>query len=163
VDAVRWNGLWRVGAGTRADPNNGRLIWRLLGVNRFLWVFRRKRWHPDVRKLAQLRALYWVVIRRHPTEICGRCGGPVGMVFHVPDALWVAHCGTRQPPHGVLCMRCFDTLAERHGVGLYWSCADGVWVECAGNPCAHEEAMMEIARQRDELWRDGCDAHPEYA
>lgn len=28
----RWNGLWRKGAGTPDDPNNGRLILRLTGL-----------------------------------------------------------------------------------------------------------------------------------
>src|SRR4051812_11025325 len=34
----RWDGLWRKGAGTAEDPNNGRLILRILGVHPSRWT-----------------------------------------------------------------------------------------------------------------------------
>jgi hypothetical protein len=119
-----------------------------------------KGWHPEKRRLAHLRAFYWTVFRLHETELCCRCGGPVSVVFHVPDDLWMQHCGFPHAPHGVLCVRCITKLAKANGVSLFWSCGAGVFPSCSGNPCAHEESMMEVARQRDELWRDGCDSHP---
>lgn len=79
-----------------------------------------KFWHPQVQPLARLRALYWWLIRRWDAEICGRCGRPVALVFHVPDALWMESCGFDHAPGGVLCVACFDSLAGRH---LFWTCS----------------------------------------
>jgi hypothetical protein len=115
---------------------------------------RRKSWHPTAKRLARLRAVYWTLGRGHETEICSRCGGPVGVVFSAPEPLWLAHCHTKQPPHGVLCIKCLTDLARADGVYLYWSCAASEFPECAGHPCAHQEAMITIARQRDEIWAD---------
>lgn len=115
--------------------------------------FRRKGWHPRVRRLARVRSLYWTLVRGHETEICGRCGGPVRLVFHAPDALWLRYCGTNQPPHGVLCPACFCGLVvDDGGRTPFWSCTEGEFPQCDGSPCAHEEAMVEIGDQRTRLW-----------
>jgi len=115
-------------------------------VTDIAWVFRRH-WHPKRRRFAHLRALWWIIVRRHETEICGLCGGPVGLVWHAPDALWWERSGFPTDA-GVLCIRCFDEQAG----GLWWECADGVSPSCAGSPCPHQESMMIIAKQRDAYW-----------
>lgn len=117
------------------------------------WVFR-KHWHPDRRRLARLRALYWIVVRRHETEICGRCGGPVDFVFHVEDELWTSACGFPEAPSGVLCPKCFETLARQADLHPYWECADGEFPSCTGSPCVHEAAMVRVAEQRDGYWQE---------
>lgn len=81
------------------------------------WVFRR-RWHPERTRFARLRALL-LVLSGYETEICGRCGGKVEMVWHAPDDLWLHRSGF-PTPGGVLCVPCFDELAG----GLYWVCAE---------------------------------------
>lgn len=87
------------------------------------WAARRKNWHPHRRRLARLRALYWFLIRGHETEICCRHGGPVSVVFHVPDELWIRHSGFPNAPSGVLCVPCFDDLHSESGTGyLEWTC-----------------------------------------
>jgi hypothetical protein len=115
-----------------------------------LWVFRRH-WHPDKRPWARLRALL-LILSDYETEICGRCGGKVGMVWHAPDELWLAGNGMGRDA-GVLCVRCFNLLAERSGLSLYWECASGNFPSCTGSPCAHEETMIIAAEQRDEIWK----------
>lgn len=98
------------------------------------WSFRRKNWHPQAKRLARLRSLYWVLVRGHYCEICGVCGGPVRLVFHVPDALWERFCGftgSRRSPggeaaYGVLCPACFDDLhkaSSGRGEYLRWTCS----------------------------------------
>ena len=118
-----------------------------------IWVFR-KTWHPNKRRLARLRALWWIVVRRHETEICGRCGGPVGVVFHVHDELWLRGCGFPDAPHGVLCPRCFDKLARQTGLRPNWECANGEFPTCTGSPCVHEKVMVTIAEERDGYWHE---------
>lgn len=131
-------------------------------LQRVRWTIRRKGWHPNRRKLARLRATYWVLIRNYETEICARCGGPVRLVYHVPDELWMRYCGFPNPPWGVLCPGCFADLAEESGTWMAWECAEGNYPSCAGSPCAHQEAMLVIAGQRDDIWRTGCEPHPEF-
>jgi hypothetical protein len=101
-------------------------------VRRFILArfVRRKHWHPTALRLARLRWLYWVLIRGWDSEICGRCGGPVKVVFHVPDAIWeaVTGYGGRSPggesAPGILCVPCVDDLAEEAGLPfLRWTCA----------------------------------------
>lgn len=98
------------------------------------WSFTKKGWHPQHKRLARLRCLYWTVIRYHETEICAICGGPVRLVFHVPDEIWakVTGYGARHPSGeaapGILCPPCVDDLYEkatpRGAAGfLRWTCA----------------------------------------
>ena len=96
------------------------------------YSFMRKGWHRRSRRLARLRALYWVLVRGHDSEICARCGGPVRVVFHVPDAIWEAASGflnaARSPGGesgaGVLCIPCVDDLAHEAGLMvLIWTCS----------------------------------------
>lgn len=95
------------------------------------WTFMGgKHWHPSHKRLARLRALYWTLIRRHETEICARCGSPVRVVFHVPDAIWAAATGyghrfpDGQAAPGVLCIPCVSDLAKEAGIPfLRWTCA----------------------------------------
>lgn len=100
---------------------------RRLALARF--SFMRKPWHPGCRRLARLRALYWVLLRGHDTEICHYCGGPVRVVFHVPDAIWGAVTGKARTPGGeaalgILCVPCVDDLALNAGLPfLRWTCA----------------------------------------
>jgi hypothetical protein len=94
------------------------------------WVFQ-KHWHPERKRLACLRAL-WLILTGYETEICGRCGGRVGVVFHVPDELWARYSGfpgaARSPGGeagvGVLCVPCIDELVSA-GSGSFprWACA----------------------------------------
>jgi hypothetical protein len=87
-----------------------------------------------VRRLARLRALYWVLVRGHDTEICARHGGPVSLVFHVPDLLWDTYSGfpnaERSPGGeagaGVLCVQCFTDLYKEAGGPTYlrWACRE---------------------------------------
>ena len=94
------------------------------------WAFLWKTWHPDRKRLARWRALYWWIVRRYETEICARCGGPVRVVFHVPDKIWeaVTGYGGRAPDGesapGILCPACVDDLAAAAGLPfLRWTCA----------------------------------------
>jgi hypothetical protein len=91
-----------------------------------------KHWHPKHKRLARLRALYWTLIRLHETEICALCGGPVHIVFHVPDSIWEAVTGyggrrdTEAAP-GVLCPPCVTDLARDAGLFLHWTCDTEDW------------------------------------
>ena len=93
------------------------------------WPFQGKRWRADRRRLARLRALYWIIVRQHETELCERCGAPVRVVFHAPDDLWELATGYARFPDGeaapgVLCPPCVDDLVEPQIDGyLTWTCA----------------------------------------
>jgi hypothetical protein len=125
--SARWNGLWRKGAGTEDDPNNGRLILRLTGLGCVLFA-----WKFDTRT-ASVRALYWMLIRRYETELCQHCGRPVAIVYHAPDAIWETVTGHARHPSGeaapgILCPRCLSTLAKANGLPfLRWTCATTDW------------------------------------
>lgn len=120
---ARWNGLWRRGAGTRDDPDNGRLVFRLTGINAYLYARRCDN------RMAMLRTLYWWIIRRYETELCQHCGRPVRLVYHAPDAIWEAVTGRARHPDGhaapgILCPRCLSDLAKKRGLPfLRWTCA----------------------------------------
>lgn len=115
------NGLWRQGAGTVDDPNNGRLIWRLLGIHPNEW--RRVR-GPAARTIAGYFRLAWNELTRYDTEVCQRCGRKVRQVWWCPSSdLWeqIVGCGDG----GVVCIRCFDDLYQKHGSGfLRWFCTE---------------------------------------
>jgi hypothetical protein len=93
-------------------------------------ALRGRDWPPYRLRLARLRCLYWTA-RGHETEICGRCGGRVRLVFHVPDAIWTAVTGyTRaldgEAAPGVLCPACVTELYDRSPDRisfLRWTCA----------------------------------------
>jgi hypothetical protein len=96
------------------------------------WTFMRKHWHPGARRLARWRSLYWTLLRRWDSEICARCGSPVRVVFHVPDAIWECAAGfavTKRDPGGeaapgVLCVSCVTDLAREAGLPyLRWTCS----------------------------------------
>lgn len=91
---MKWNGLWRRGKGTTNDPDNGRLIFKLTGINAYLYARR------SDNKMATLRTLYWWIIRRYETELCQHCGGPVRIVYHAPDEIWEAVTGNVRYPDG---------------------------------------------------------------
>lgn len=121
----RWNGLWRRGAGTwdPYDPDNGRLILRVIGISAVLYVR-----HSDG-LVAALRSLYWMLVRRYKTELCQHCGRPVRVVFHTPDEIWKIATGLDPHPDGesaggILCIPCVDELAESTITGGYlaWTC-----------------------------------------
>lgn len=122
----RWNGLWRRGAGTWEpyDPNDGRLILRLVGY----YHFRNARCSDT--RVAMLRSLYWSLLRRYKSELCQHCGRPVRVVFHAPDDIWEAATGFARRPDdesaaGVLCPPCVDELAEPKLAGyLDWTCKE---------------------------------------
>jgi hypothetical protein len=121
--ARRWNGLWRRGAGTPDDPNNGRLIFKLTGLD--AWLYCR---HFDTRP-ATLRGVYWWLVCRYKGELCQHCGRPVRIVYRAPDHIWEAATGLARRPDGetapgILCPVCLDDLAEPHlGGYLTWTCA----------------------------------------
>ena len=120
---TRWNGLWRRGAGTHDDPDNGRLILRVTGIGQ--WLYTRK----FANFAARFRARYWIYVRRYETELCQHCGRPVRLVYHAPDWSWEAVTGHARHPSGeaapgVLCPRCLDDLADEGGLPyLRWTCA----------------------------------------
>lgn len=120
---LRWNGLWRRGAGISGDPDNGRLILRVTGINMVMYARKFKT------RRAQVRALYWMLIRRYETELCQQCGRPVRVVFHTPDHIWEAATGRARQPSGeaasgILCPPCVDDLAEpKLGTYLRWTCS----------------------------------------
>lgn len=114
-------GFWRLADGSYR-------IWlpRRLVLSR--WSLRGKYWLNYRLRSARLRALYWHLIRNHETEICGRCGGPVQIVFHTPDHIWELATGNARDPGGesgggVLCPPCVDALVEPKVDGyLTWTC-----------------------------------------
>lgn len=124
---TRWNGLWRKGAGTYDDPNNGRLIFRITGIGAVLYA-----WKFD-NLAATMRALYWMLVRRYETELCQHCGCPVAIVYHAPDAIWGAVTGLARQPDGeaapgILCPTCLSDLAQDAGLPfLRWTCATTDW------------------------------------
>lgn len=88
------------------------------------WSFRSRGWHPRAKRLARLRHLYWTLVRWHETEICNKCGGPVGLAWHAPDDLWLYFSGLAHPPHGQLCSGCFSEEVRHHtGKGIFWTCS----------------------------------------
>lgn len=79
-------------------------------------------------RTARFRLFYWCVLHQYESELCQRCGGPVRLVFHVPDAIWERITGHARSPGGeaapgVLCPQCVDVLAEEVGLPfLRWTC-----------------------------------------
>ncbi len=67
--------------------------------------------------IARLREFYWRRLRRWETEICQSCGGRVRIVWTASDSEWVRLVGSEG---GVLCVFCFDRLAENRGEILRW-------------------------------------------
>lgn len=98
-------------------------------IRRLRWVLFDKTLAASHAPLARLRLFYWHVLRRYESETCQRCGRPVQLVFHVPDAIWEAITGNARSPGGeagggVLCPVCVDQLAEAKGLPfLRWTCA----------------------------------------
>lgn len=92
------------------------------------WPFQAKKWREDRKRLARLRALYWILVRNYETELCERCGRPVGIVYHAPDGLWELATGHARFPDGqsalgVLCPKCLDDLVDQQIDGyLTWTC-----------------------------------------
>lgn len=123
-------GLWRRGAGSIDDPDNGRLIFRLTGVNAYLYARRCDN------RAAKWRALYWMILRRYKTELCQHCGRRVQLVYHAPDLIWEAATGRARHPDGeaasgILCPACLSDLAESVGLPyLRWTCATTDEVMC---------------------------------
>jgi hypothetical protein len=86
-------------------------------------------------KRAAIRAAWWWLIRRYPSEIC-LCGRPVGQwigdtYWHADNALWngvmgwpgweqelgeYAYLGVP----GTRCPRCFTERARKKGVHVHW-------------------------------------------
>lgn len=111
----RLNGLWRQGIGTVEDPNNGRLIWQILGIHPADW---RHYPGPVARTFAGYLRLAWNELTRYETEVCQRCGRKVRQVWWCPDdALWSEITGCRTGG-GILCVRCFDELYSKLGKGF---------------------------------------------
>lgn len=95
------------------------------------YALRGKSLTPGHKKLARLRLLYWIVVRRYPYEMCQHCGGRVLVVYHVPDAVWEAVTGHAryaggECAGGVLCIPCVDgSYNDRPGRPfLRWTCAE---------------------------------------
>jgi hypothetical protein len=73
-------------------------------------------------------------VNANKRQTCKVCGRPDKFNFHVPDDVW-----TRAIPHqlasGVVCLFCFDALAEARGVdyasslGEFWFAGDKAVVE----------------------------------
>lgn len=112
--------LWRKGSGTPESPNNGRLIWRVLGIHPSRW--RRYRYAPpDIQPtlMTYLRTL-WQELSRYELETCMQCGrrvGSTGTWWLADNSLWqevMGHLG------GVLCQRCFTEACDRRGITIYW-------------------------------------------
>ncbi len=118
----RWNGLWRRGVGTFDDPDNGRLIFRLTGINAIIYSRKADNWP------ARFRMLYWLLVRRYKYEICHHCGRPVKVVFHVPDEIWEIITGNARSYNGeagagILCAPCVSILAKKAALPfLRWTC-----------------------------------------
>ena len=78
---------------------------------------------------AMLWALYWMLVRRYKTELCQRCGRPVDLAYHAPDAIWEAVTGRARHPDGhaapgILCPSCLGVLAKAKGLPfLRWTCS----------------------------------------
>lgn len=49
-------------------------------------------------------------------ESCERCGEQMRFVWHAPDAIWSAFAGE----YRILCIACFDTMAEEKKAILIW-------------------------------------------
>jgi hypothetical protein len=91
----------------------------------------------DLTPAARIRRWYWKRIRGYRYETCGRsdhphaairrgCGRPVGVIWRAPTGLW-NHVisgelvkGPSKGIGGVLCLACFDRLAQERGVPLQW-------------------------------------------
>jgi hypothetical protein len=58
-----------------------------------------------------------------PGERCDYCGRHYLSIWRAPDDVWYRVTGLRQS--GLMCISCFDALARRLGIGLYWSCECG--------------------------------------
>ena len=56
----------------------------------------------------------------HGSETCQHCDLPVGVWWTATDELWATVTG-RNDGGGVLCMGCFDVIADMQGLTLRWS------------------------------------------
>jgi ribosomal protein L34E len=88
---------------------------------RFIWAaYVLGRRFPGGR-VARLRALWHVVVRRYDAEICDDCGRPVGRGirswWHAPDDLWMHINGGYA---GVLCPACFTERCDAQGIWIHW-------------------------------------------
>lgn len=82
------------------------------------YALREKNYHPRHDRLAKLRALYWILVRRWETEICNCCGRPVGVVWWCFDQKLWDHVNGGEG--GTLCIRCFDRMARPIIQWLEW-------------------------------------------
>ena len=79
-------------------------------------------------RLAEGRAFYWMVIRRHDSEICHHCGRPVNTVWWChDDLLWEKVTGepkpfgSRESAAGIFCISCFDASAKAVCPWIEWA------------------------------------------
>lgn len=84
------------------------------------YPWRRKNWHPAAGLIARIRASVLILLG-HETEICALCGGKVEVVWWCESHdLWTRLTGWSDG-QGIVCISCFDELAERDGVILQWT------------------------------------------
>jgi hypothetical protein len=81
------------------------------------WVLK-KHWHPERRWYARTRA-FILILLGHETEICGLCGGKIGVVWTANDPDWRRLSGFPSDG-GVLCVSCYDGQAKKRGESLRW-------------------------------------------
>jgi hypothetical protein len=56
-------------------------------------------------------------------EVCSICKREYRAVWTAPDDLWKKLNGGNEG--GLICMGCFDKIARKNGLVLYWECAAG--------------------------------------
>lgn len=84
----------------------------------FIYPWRRKHWHSSAGRIARIKSTILIALG-HETEICGLCGGKVGVVWWCEEALWERLTGWPDG-EGVACIGCFDDLAAREGLIFQW-------------------------------------------
>jgi len=60
---------------------------------------------------------------RKKGELCRFCDKRYLTVWRAPDYLWEKMTGIKNGS-GLMCPKCFDELARKEGIELYWECRE---------------------------------------
>lgn len=65
-------------------------------------------------------------------EVCCICKKGYKTLWTAPDEVWRKLNGGNEG--GLICIGCFDSIAKKNGVTLYWECASGAYPVYMGKP-----------------------------
>lgn len=119
---------------------------------------KRLHWCARCTTVARLAILGVTLARLERSEdVCRRCGGPNDVVWCAPSPLWNAvmrggTIGGDEQYEGIVCPRCFATLAETAGIARVWR----LYAETVLVDLATTTPDGRVWDDKAWLWRDPC-------